>query len=577
MEKGCCLKVNSADDIFEIKGKKLSLKFDVRKKDLVKVVIPEGVTELDEFCFYDCENLEKIELPSSLIRFGRQCFRGCTKLSEISLVNTDGNLGEVLPLFFLFARKKDGRFYLSKELGSQLNNLIIFDHPRLIESYLKNFDDFRYIQTLQNIDPELVKYYGDVKKVPTQVITNKILSKNLKNYKLLKKKIYYLNDYVYRDNFITLCKLLGVFETKPFVKKNKKIDYAQKAREFIKENIRKYSKRCLSNFDFKATKGFQREFADFLYKNFDILKDKPINFIKMCYEMFEEVQKSHTTSKGSCRQLAPTMDFFEKYFDRNKFIHVTPANQHISDVIGKYYSNQKIFDRALKIVNKNKKNKIPKNILPYDLKQTRSPFPKINEKIHQIESINKNTLRTLSEIADNKFTYEFLRKDDVLNLVLGKLCNCCAHLDGVGDGIAVAAMLNPSIQNLVVRDDKNEIVAKATLYVNRKQGYGVCNSFQVNANVLSQSIFNGKAIFNVFKQALAEFAEQYNKTQTDLYPRLKIINVGNSGFNDLSEYVSKDDISQKLLKPFNFAKYSTFVPGYEGDADREQFTIWREL
>ena len=575
MDRDSCLKVNNSGDIFEIKSKKLSLKKSVNSESIVNVVIPEGVTKIDEFCFYNCKNLKTVQLPSTLKHFGKHCFYCCDNLSEISLVNTDCNLGEVLPSSFSYARKENGRFYLYRDMCSRLDNLIRFEHPRLIECYLNNWDNFKYIQTLQNIDSDLVSYYGDVKGLSSQDIVKTILSKNLKNYKLLKKQLDYMYYDAYKEPFITLCEISGVFETQSISQKSNNIDYAQKSREFIKEKIRKYSKKCLSNFDFKATSGFKKDFADFLFKNFDVLKDKPTSFIKGCYEMFEEVQKSHTTNKGRCRQLAPTMEYFEKYFDRNKFVNVTPQTQHISDVIGKYYSKQKIFDRAVNIVNKNKKDKIPKNILPDDLKQT--SFSEIKKKIQKIEALNKNTLETLNDIAENKFTYEFLRKDDVLNLVLGKLCNCCAHLDGVGDGIAVSAMINPNIQNLVIRNDKNEIVAKATLYVNRKQGYGLCNSFQVNDDVLHENTLNGKTIFEMFKKALTKFAEQYNKTQTRLYPKLKIINVGNSTFNSLSEYVSKEDIAEKLLKPFNFAKYSLIVPGYDGDADKEQFTIWREL
>ncbi|MBQ3370737.1 MAG: leucine-rich repeat protein [Mogibacterium sp.] len=52
---------------------------------LTAVVIPEGVTSIEEKAFYDCSKLTAVLLPSTLTSIGTNAFHRCTGLSEISL------------------------------------------------------------------------------------------------------------------------------------------------------------------------------------------------------------------------------------------------------------------------------------------------------------------------------------------------------------------------------------------------------------------------------------------------------------------------------------------------------------
>jgi hypothetical protein len=49
-------------------------------KSLVSVVIPEGITSIDEKAFAGCANLKEISFPKSLVKAGRGSFSGCKKL-----------------------------------------------------------------------------------------------------------------------------------------------------------------------------------------------------------------------------------------------------------------------------------------------------------------------------------------------------------------------------------------------------------------------------------------------------------------------------------------------------------------
>lgn len=58
---------------------------------LKEVVVPDGVSELDDYAFENCANLVHVELPQSVVTFGRGVFDGCPKLQlKFDLVIPDG-------------------------------------------------------------------------------------------------------------------------------------------------------------------------------------------------------------------------------------------------------------------------------------------------------------------------------------------------------------------------------------------------------------------------------------------------------------------------------------------------------
>lgn len=61
------------------------------KKNLIEVVIPEGVTEIEDAAFYECMSLKKITLPSTLKTIGAAAFQSCHALTDVNIpegVNT---------------------------------------------------------------------------------------------------------------------------------------------------------------------------------------------------------------------------------------------------------------------------------------------------------------------------------------------------------------------------------------------------------------------------------------------------------------------------------------------------------
>jgi hypothetical protein len=50
---------------------------DKMRKLVTKIVIPNNVTYIDNYAFYDCISLESITIPDSVTGIGAEAFFGC--------------------------------------------------------------------------------------------------------------------------------------------------------------------------------------------------------------------------------------------------------------------------------------------------------------------------------------------------------------------------------------------------------------------------------------------------------------------------------------------------------------------
>ena len=592
-------------------------------KSLKEVTMPKSLKEIGDCAFYNCKTLEKLEIPNSVEKIGDEAFRDCTSLKEVIVPESVKELGnrafdgctnlkslKILGIssneyfranninsyscqFYYITKDKD-KFVLdavSAPLKKLSKNQIRMENPYLINYYIRFFDDEKNIKFLNQIDNSLSKYIAilDDKNFKEKKEFNfeDINKFNIKNFNSLANEFNFENEQN-RFDFIKLCGNLGIFMSEPVTEKRisksgnvieEKIPYFQKAKEFLKERMLEGSLKpneMHAMFDNMKPEGFKKEFVDFFLNkaNFEELiqeERKQSGFISRCYNEFENVQNSHTSQRGSQRQLAPTVKFFKGYFATNKFKGVTEKTSEIALTISPYFSDQENFDKAVEIAQEKESRNVPDNILEDEYLKEEDVFEKVDSLLNKTKGTLCDTTSTLVDLANKKFTYELLSKSDPVNFVLGKLCSCCAHLEGAGNGIMRASIVHPDVQNIVIRDKKGEIVAKSTLYVNRNEGYGVCNNVEVNNNVMQE---DRKLVYDKYKKAVETFAEKYNEK----YPKnpLKVITVGMS-LNDLSDIIKKNDKESTVIhEALNYGEYAFDGAKHNGDSSKSQFIVWEQ-
>ena len=564
---------------------------------LENVEIPNSVTNISTGAFAQCSSLEQLEIPKSVTHIGWTAFEGCLLLENINIEKLSKHNFEVireinnLSMEVILTKTND---VFSLELfknGLEYPN----DNQRKINIFLSNyyakfFDDENACQKLDKIDQKFSRYIFERSlakyKEKENINYEEIFSCNTSNIsKILKSTDEKFKSEQDEISFYKFCENLGVLNSQPTTvrsitksgeEKVRQIDYAQMSREFIKDRLADGSlslKNMYNMFGTMKFSGFKREFADFFFnkENFkELIAEETLQpgFISRCYNEFEKVQLAHTSNRGKQRRLAPTVSFFKGYFAENKFEGVTEETVDIATTIGPYFHEQHYFNKAVEINKERIDSGVKDSILDGERIED-DIFSRAERLVREVKEIATKNTSNLVDLANNEFTFEFLSKSDPLNFILGKLCDCCAHLDGAGNGIMRASIVHPDLQNIVIRDRNGNIVAKSTLYVNRKEGYGVCNNVEVNADVNEKDL---PLIYKSFKKAISKFAKRYNEK----YPNqpLKVINVG-MGANDLTTQITaQDQKSKRLYKGFNFGEYDDKGYGHNSDSDGSQYTIW---
>ena len=77
--------VEPTDLSFSIKGTILSKKDLIGKEDMVSIIIPEGITVIEEGAFENCRVLSKVSLPSTLRKIEWWAFGWCHNLKSVEI------------------------------------------------------------------------------------------------------------------------------------------------------------------------------------------------------------------------------------------------------------------------------------------------------------------------------------------------------------------------------------------------------------------------------------------------------------------------------------------------------------
>ena len=329
----------------------------------------------------------------------------------------------------------------------------------------------------------------------------------------------------------------------------------------IDKNIRK--EKIHRIFDgIKPREELDYEFLDFFIENYEQLLEEDANwtgFLINVYNLFPDISKTSTSNKGSQRHLKVTIKKCKNYISTKKFKNVTAETYHLAEIVSKWFNDDESFELAVLIYNESLK--APRNIFTkYEITDGTITFDNSKD-------------QDLKETDYTSFGYEWLPKQNAENLILGKYCNCCAHIKGAGQGIMRASMIHPDYQNLVIKNDLNQIIAKFTIYVNREKGYAVFNTAEIEKSY-EEKPDELEKIYEAFLRGTEAFIKVYNLNNEN--SPINIVTIGAS-FNGLKAIFQE---KRSLVSPLSIPKFSDFnlngYGNYNGDAISSQFLVLKK-
>lgn len=580
---------------------------------LKEIKLPEKLKRIYKCAFLDCESLEKIVIPDDVDYIEMEAFARCSSLKDViigknvriiqgsAFGNEENieriklkNISQILQvciekliydLPYCYINEETLEVVLLKEdkdLTSEGYRKIKYEEDYKLKAQyhftISNFIIMSLMMDTEKYDvlPDYMKhilmkgtsFVSSSNFTEMKYAANNIDKRFSKLIRSMEKKSLMYNVATNIESYVDLYKFsisIGAFSNDETVR--------QRACEFLANAFAK-SKFSIYSFHgfFESLKpnGYNKEWAEFIMdkKNFDsllTLEMEQNGYICRVYNYFAEIKEFGRSNKGIQRYRKVTIDMCNEFFAGVNFMGVSDDTKDIARVLAPYTHNQRTFDDAVSIRNEyllmSEREKITGHILREELTS------EIEEKRKMILEGISLTIDNLEKITKQRFTYEFLSKHDAINFVLGKYCSCCAHLEGVGFGITKASILHPSCQNLIIKNDKGEIIAKSTLYINKEEGYGLFNNIEVN-HIIDEE--DKEDIYKAYMKAVNAFAERYNKKNPN--NPLKQINVG-IGLNDMKNQLNAYCEMQEdnLLKGIDFSEYG----GHKGDWQRGQYVLWR--
>ena len=593
-------------------------------KKLKKVIIGDNIRHIGEYAFSGCRDIKEIQLPLNLDFVGRFSFAGCKSLEKITtpiskLVKIAETFKEqVNKMRYIYQIKGDDRYILSyeKPVNENVESIVrtedlvnLFDKNKSIGDICDNFLSSEKLKDFEKLTNELNRtnikslnaYLSDI--IGTNrfsVFANADLRYFENEFSQILKIIDGKADSSL-NNFYKFAMAFGCFSNKKIVdNQGRETDtvLSHKACSLLAMLIKK-NKISLDNInlicksDFVNYSNSSQDFLEFIsergpngtYPNLELLleleKEHKGIFAHTMADYHKAKNFRHYFDKDGHLAKRPWKKALIDFYNNNKYMNVAEDNKDIAEIFAHFGISQEGFDKASEIFRTAKRRKISNNILKKAVKEET-----ILDGIKRIKnSINKELdkgINSINELYDKQFTYEMLDKHDPRNAIIGLYSSCCAHVDTTlyGGSITRAAILEPDVQNMVIRDNKGEIIAKGALYLNRLHGYAVINEFEINEKYKKDELQSSgyyenddylknnsskqrKLIFDAFMRGIKAFVKEYDAEHPN--NPIKKVNVG-FGYNRL----------KKLCEQYEKETVELHVPAdYEFiDTQEEQYILY---
>lgn len=589
---------------------------------LKEIILPESLEYIGSNAFYACNSLTKITLPKKLQNIDINCFYNCFNLQEINFSNPNLLRAFVVDLknfSFLWFDNTKQQYTLSCFPPKDLNNVSNFIKLEDLKSALAGFNESaidvaeiifyaKYVELLNS--KKIMLPFLNIKNFKTYEAFEQFINKS--NFKFFKNEIgFKIFDQCLKPSemacFFDFAYCLGCFSKEKLTDKNGNLTdtyVAQKACSFLKnildnEYITLTESHAI-NFDYilnvfnlklnlNDVKPNQ-EFLKFLthcekkqYPSLIML----LEFEKVCRGSFAKVMLNFDTVKKYRKTIldkgvpvaVPWKEAINNFLSEKRYTYVTEETKDIALEFAQHNIDEQTFAIAQRYRQSQLGLNIKHHILNSHLKEE-TILENIERLRNEIENKLQFGAKCLDEIYQKAFTYEFLDKYDPKNLIIGLYASCCATISGrlYGANIAKHTAISNDVQNLVIRDINNDIIAKGTAYVSQNPSYVVFNDFEINEKYRTDESTEKwgyyryphskigiarEKIFKAFLRGIKKFVEEYDLEHPN--DPITRVTVG-GGLNRLNVFCEAfPKVATKLVVPENYK----FL-----DADEEQYLLY---
>lgn len=571
--------------------------------------LPEGLESLGTGVFENCVNLNYVYLPESLVFCGKNVFTNCTRLRHAALNFDESIIFSEQPI------QPDERTKVCYDFGCCYDSIRDFDLDKSL--FVLDFHQTHpiieeYIKAAQNASKHgIVLTQAFIKKLVASDQIDVFASLNFdKRFQRIQKKFLSSCSDANWTGLLTFAYDIGCFSENKIL--------SQRANEWLMSRIdgRDLQINQMSYlFCDWGAHGENEEFSNFLFSR-DNNTNIPIfnqiraearyqDFLMKIYEEYlnpDSEQKRGGRFRNADGKLmfanikmkrdkagnevgvrvnhVPTVEQFKTYFDATPFAGAETAEDfELARELSKWgRMRQQDFYKGKKIMREFNTSRmagiLATNIVGTHLTNFDERVRRYDKQTSQLASEAYSASRDIAMYYggfQSEFRYDWLEKDSVENMTLGLSCKCCAHLAGAGFGIMYASIIHPDCQNLVIRDWEGTPVAKATAYVNRKNGYLVFNTVQASFDLVDSQL---EEVYNQFMLGTIAFVNEYNAR----FPNkpLKIVTVG-IHLNSLEKQFKRIKKQPQHLIGLNFGAFGEFMHEYPGDWSQEgQYVVWEK-
>lgn len=268
-------------------------------------------------------------------------------------------------------------------------------------------------------------------------------------------------------------------------------------------------------------------------------------------------------------------DFFVEnyndFYEKHELSLIVPIQRRFSEI--RAFNSNRVIDYNVVIDYVKKNNYMEVDTGNYSLAEVASKVGYSEKDFQKLQDIFlKTKLRTFNTIPRivgtyKKYTYEMLRLDDPLALVIGVLTDCCQALHAAAESSMIHSATDKNGRVFVVYDDELNITAQSWVW---RSGNVLCfDNVEIPEKAFkrcnNQSVFV-EDILNIYQQASRELLELDNKTYKKLIEekqlnkkekeevKLAKITVG-LGYNDIAEAIKKNlKMDVELCTPIRKSK-----------------------